>query len=400
MNSKKVMILSLSLLVMVGSGCQHAVSPSLKMQEKFFASLKSSNPEEERALRCAHYYQLVGRFDLALKELSTAMVSDPNNIRLLNTMGSCYDRLGEYAKAQEMYEKVLAQEAGHTPARNNLGYSYYLSGDLVKAETVFQAVLAKDPKNTVAQNNLGLVWCRQGNENKAVNLWQKTEGDLQAREKLTQVLAYLGKSGEKTATSSPNTQETTPQIPVARSRSEDKREKQVPPAELARSEKIPAASQASIQVASDLEPSPVQTAKALRTPGQFPQAAQVKVEEVQMVIQPASYSPPQAGMNPAAEDSIPTLTPTRGLPGKSAPGITHQAKVKEDLEDDPSEIVTIQPRRYRAYYRPRQWKRYWQPRMVTYTPQEPQKPAKPMKDYLNTGLIHRSVTGGPEAAIY
>ena len=207
-----------------------------------------------------------------------------------------------------MYEKILAQEAGNTLPRNNLGYSYYLSGDLAKAETIFQEVLAKDPKNTVAQNNLGLVWCRQGQENKALSLWQKTDGDLSAREKLTQVLAYLGKSGEKTVTISPNA--ITPQIPVARNRSEDKREKQVPPAELARSEKIPAANQPSLQVASDLEPNPVQPAKALRTPGKFPQEAQVKVEEVQMVIQPASYSPPQAGMNPAAEDSIPTLTPT------------------------------------------------------------------------------------------
>ncbi len=112
-------------------------------------------------------------------------------------MGSCYDRLGEYAKAQEMYERILAQEAGNTPALNNLGYSYYLSGDLIKAETIFQEVLAKDPENTLAQNNLGLVWCRQGKENKALSLWQKTEGDLAAREKLTQVLAYLGKPGRK-----------------------------------------------------------------------------------------------------------------------------------------------------------------------------------------------------------
>jgi tetratricopeptide (TPR) repeat protein len=395
MNAITALVLGLSLLVM-GSGCHHAASPSLKMQQQFFASLKNSNPEEERALRCAQYYQLMGRFDLALKELNTAMVSDPNSIRLLNTMGSCYDRLGEYTKAQEMYEKILAQEAGNTPARNNLGYSYYLSGNLTRAETIFQEILAKDPKNTVAQNNLGLVWCRQGHENKALSLWQKTEGDLQAREKLTQVLAYLGKSGEKTATISPNA--ITPQIPVARNRSEDKGEKQVPPGELVRSNKIPAAKQSSLQVASDLEPKPVQTAKALRTPGKFPQDAQVKVEEVQMVIQPASYSPPSAGMNPAVEDSIATLPPTTGLPGKSAPGKTNPAQAQTLIsEADLNQIDTVQPRRY---YRPRQWKRYWKPRMVIYTPQEPQKPAKPIKEYLNTGLTHGSAASGPESAIY
>ena len=70
MNSITALVFGLSLLV-VGSGCQHAAAPSLKMQQQFFSSLKNSNPEEERALRSAQYYQLVGRFDLALKELST-----------------------------------------------------------------------------------------------------------------------------------------------------------------------------------------------------------------------------------------------------------------------------------------------------------------------------------------
>ena len=393
----QLLFLVLSMLLL-GSGCQHAASPSLKMQQQFFSSLKNSNPEEERVWRSAQYYQLAGRFDLALKELNQAVTADPHNVRLLNALGSCYDRLGEYAKAQEMYERILAQEAGNYPARNNLGYSYYLSGDLTRAETIFQEILAKNPGDTVARNNLGLVWCRQGHENKALSLWKKIDGDLLAQEKLTQVLAYLGKSGEKTVTISPHTQETTPQIPVARNRSEDKGEKPVPPAELARCDKIPAGNQPSIQVASDLEPNPVQPAKALRTPGKFPQEARVKVEDVKMVIQPASYSPPSVGMNSAAEDSIATLPPTTRLPGKSAPGKTNLAQAQTLIsEDDLSQIDTAQPRRY---YRPRQWKRYWKPKMVIYTPQEAQKPAKPMKDYLNTGQIHGSATAGPEAAIY
>ncbi len=79
-------------------------------------------------------------------------------------------------------------------ALNNLGYSYYLAGDLERAESKFQEVLAKDPSNTLARNNLGLVWCRQGKDTKALTLWEKTEGEFAAREKLTQVLALLGKS--------------------------------------------------------------------------------------------------------------------------------------------------------------------------------------------------------------
>ncbi len=106
MKSFQLMVLGLSLLV-AGIGCQHAAHPSLEMQQKFFSNIKSSNPEEERALRCAQYYKLVGRFDLAVKELNHALSQDTQNVRLLNALGSCYDRLGDYARAQEMYDRFF-----------------------------------------------------------------------------------------------------------------------------------------------------------------------------------------------------------------------------------------------------------------------------------------------------
>ncbi len=184
-------------MILLGSGCQHRAIPPLATQEKFFNSLRASNPEEERALRCAQYYNLVGRSDLALQELSKALVSDPQNTKLLNTMGNCYDKLGQYSKAQELYEKVVAQNTDDLTARNNLGYSCYLSGDLSRGERIFQELLSKNPEYTTARNNLGLIWCRQGKESQALSLWQKHEGEITAREKLTQILAYLGKSGNQ-----------------------------------------------------------------------------------------------------------------------------------------------------------------------------------------------------------
>lgn len=397
MHAMKIILLSLSLLVL-GSGCQHGASLSLETQKKFFASLKDSNPETERVLRCAQYYNLVGRFDLALKELTGAVTRDPENVRLLNAMGSCYDRQGDYTRAQEMYAKILAQEAGHIPAKNNLGYSYFLAGNLARAETIFQEILAQDPKNVVAQNNLGLVWCQQGKDSQALSLWQKTEGELAARDKVQQVLAYLGKSGEKAVSSPPLAKETTPLVSGTQKGLANKPENLGPPPTLARSEKIPAARQPSVQVAAEPKPTPVSPVTSSRTPAKLPQEANVKVEEVKMIIQPASFSPPPAIMNQAAGEEIPTVVPTSSSPGKSTPGLTNPAKAKTVISDaDLDQIETEPPRRY---YRSRQWKRYWKPRMVIYAPQEPQKPVKPMKDIINTGQIHRNGSGGSEAAIY
>ncbi len=198
MKSLPLLALSFSVLLL-GSGCQHAVTPSSELQQKFFSSLKNSSSGEDSALRCARYHTLVGRVDLALNELNHAIALDPNNVRLRNAMGGCYDRLGNYAKAREIYEMALAQDTGNNLVRNNLGYSRYLSGDLAGAENIFQKILADDPKDTLARNNLGLVWCRQGKEKEALSLWQKSDGDIQAREKLP---SGFGLSGE---TSRPKT---------------------------------------------------------------------------------------------------------------------------------------------------------------------------------------------------
>jgi hypothetical protein len=397
MKSCQLLVLGLSVLVF-GGGCQHAASPSLAMQKKFFSSLKDANPEEDRALRHAHYYQLVGRYDLAVKELSPAVAADPHNIRLLNGLGSCYDKMGSYAQAQEIYARILSQDPGHNPAKNNLGYSYFLSGDLVKAESLFQEILAHDPSNTVAKNNLGLVWCRQGKDSQALNLWQKTEGELAAREKYQQILAYLGQSGEKAVTGDTNAKTATLQIPGERHAVPDKPEKRAQPEELARSSKKPVPSQPPTLIAADRQPTAPQPARSAGTEKKFPQEPQVTVEEVQMVIQPASYSPPPVVGSPTAEEAIPTIAPRNRLPEKSVPGINNPGKTKTVLSDDDlDEIDTEPPRRF---YRPRQWKRYWKPRMITSTPQEPQKPVKPLKEYINSGLSHRSASGGPEAPIY
>ncbi len=93
MKSHRMLVLGLSVLFL-GSGCQHAASPSLEMQQKFFSSLKNSNPEEERAWRCAQYYQLVGRFDLAVKELSTCCCLRSSQCQAAQCLGKLLRQVG------------------------------------------------------------------------------------------------------------------------------------------------------------------------------------------------------------------------------------------------------------------------------------------------------------------
>ena len=311
MKSLPFLALGFSLLFL-GSGCQHAVLSSSDMQQKFFSSLKNSNSGEESALRCARYHTLVGRADLALNELNHAIALDPNNVRLLNAMGGCYDRLGNYAKAREMYEMALAQDNGNNLVRNNLGYSRYLSGDLAGAENIFQKILADDSKDTLACNNLGLVWCRQGKEKEALSLWQKSDGDIQAREKLHQVLTYLGKPVDQRPIGVSKVGGNFQVNPVALSDGVKKpimaRDRSP---EIMQSASRPVASLPSATPATDAESAPVRTSRVNRPPAGVLPELPVKIEEVPMVVQPASYT------QPPADIKISAAPPARAL--RSAP---------------------------------------------------------------------------------
>jgi Tfp pilus assembly protein PilF len=382
MNTLPCLLVSL-ILIFFGSGCQHLATPSLSTQKKFFESLKAANPEEEAALRCAQYYNLIGRSDLALQELRKAVASDSHNTRLLNAMGNCYDKLGQYVKAQEMYERILTLDADNLLAKNNLGYSCYLSGDRSGAERIFQEILSKNPEYTVARNNLGLLWCRQGKESQALGLWQKTEGEIQAREKLAQVLACLGKSGNQ-ATGSPSPKNIPPQLAQ---RQADQTEKESGSLSRARAATKPAILKSSVVAGAEPDrsssgPNPENLA------GKIIPKPQVKVEEVKMIIQPATYTQTTTA-GAAAKDQNPLPLATPGQNGIPIPGLNQRPEAKEFVLDDnllEDDIET--PVRQQYYRRPRQWQRYPKPKMITFNP--PPKKSESFKKCLSQECIYQN----------
>ena len=109
-------------------------------------------------------------------------------------LAQIYQDLGQFQRAQELYQEVLARHGSNRALHNNWCFSFYLQGNLAKAETCFQEALARDPGNAAARNNLGLLWCRQGKLAEAQRLWQETEGTVAAQNRLTQALAFLGMS--------------------------------------------------------------------------------------------------------------------------------------------------------------------------------------------------------------
>lgn len=382
-------------VLLAGSGCQHAGTPSLKMQEKFFSSLEPANPAVEQTLRRVQYYQLAGRHDAALEELQAALQKEPRNIRLLNALGNCHDRLGAYSRAQEHYQKILQQDPANQLALNNLGYSFFLAGDLVQAEKCFQEVLAQNPDNTLARNNLGLVWCSQGKEQQALIFWEKKEGELLAREKLNQVLAHLGKV-RNTPVPAPLADKS--RTPESRPGPPDKPENPAPPPEMARLENNQVASRGTLSASEDERLNPGPSSPGSKNPGNLSPRPQVSIEEVEMVVQPAAYAPGPPSGEAAAGSGQPflQLNTGKGVFGSSRKKSRLQAKAPEvqAVPDDDGTMALALPPRQRAARRA--------PKIITLAPETPQSPYKPLQEYILTGFtLHRHKSAGhQEMAVY
>jgi Flp pilus assembly protein TadD len=195
------LVASLTVLMLWGTlalgvvGCSTLLSRFSWLHERPGAStlhVRPSSKEISRLLRNAHYYKLMGRPDLAFKELQQAHQQDPDNLKIINSLAQYYEQQGKFEAARQLYREGLTRHGPNPVLTNNLCFTYYLEGRYQKAETCFRQALAQDPQNVAARNNLGLLYCRQGRQDKARRLWQAAEGDATADYKVHQALVALG----------------------------------------------------------------------------------------------------------------------------------------------------------------------------------------------------------------
>jgi thioredoxin-like negative regulator of GroEL len=159
----------------------------------FFPNIGQSPGEVSRLLRNAHYYKLMGRPELALKELELAHNQAPDNLQIVNNLAQNYEAMGQFEAARKLYREALTRHP-HPALANNLCFTYYLEGRWQEAETCYRQTLAHDPGNEAARNNLGLLYCRLGRQDEARQLWQEAEGNAAAAYKTRQALAALAMS--------------------------------------------------------------------------------------------------------------------------------------------------------------------------------------------------------------
>jgi tetratricopeptide (TPR) repeat protein len=191
------LLLALGVLLSLGPGCSTARENwglSDSQTQDFFSQVRPISGDTSWLLRNAHYYRLMGRPELALRELEEAHAKAPDNLKIVNMLAECYEQLGNYSRAEKLYQEALARDGANGALANNLCFNYYLAGKWQKAETCFKEALVNNPGNQAARNNLGLLYCRLGRIQEARHLWQETEGAAGADQKVKLALGVLGVS--------------------------------------------------------------------------------------------------------------------------------------------------------------------------------------------------------------
>ena len=191
-----LVLLCLGSLALAVNGCSSwpfwGKNSPREMGNRFASTLRPASGDTDRLLKNAFYFRMMGRPDLALRELEEALDRDPQNLKTVDTLASCYEELGEFKRSQKVYEDALARLGPNQALENNLCFSLYQTGNWQQAEACFRRALSRDPQNVTARNNLGLVLCRQGRLKEAAQLWQEKDGEAGARQKLAQTLEFLG----------------------------------------------------------------------------------------------------------------------------------------------------------------------------------------------------------------
>ncbi len=87
-----------------------------------------------------------GQYREAREDFEFALKANPNDANLLFNVGQCYDRLNDGTKAEDYYQKCLAQNAKHAACRQALALLWRKTDRTQKAAEFVEDWLAREPE--------------------------------------------------------------------------------------------------------------------------------------------------------------------------------------------------------------------------------------------------------------
>ncbi len=114
-----------------------------------------------------------GRYEEALTFLERARRIQPDDVRLLNLLGTVYFKLNRLDEAEQIYEVLVRKNPNVAILHSNLGMIRLKKRDWDGAEVAFLRVLQLDPEHKKAYGYLGLIAEQRGELEQALDYYQK-----------------------------------------------------------------------------------------------------------------------------------------------------------------------------------------------------------------------------------
>jgi Tfp pilus assembly protein PilF len=160
-----------------------------------------------------------GRYRDARESFQAALKYKPDDPGLLYNIGQCYDREGQYIRAEKAYQDCLKLAANHEPCRNALaavwvrtgrkadassmiegwltrepglagpyaldGWYWRQAGDTTKAQARLQQALEIDPQNVLALTEMGQIYESMQRPDRALALYERARAKAPREAELT-----------------------------------------------------------------------------------------------------------------------------------------------------------------------------------------------------------------------
>ena len=131
----------------------------------------------------------VGKYAKAREIFEKLIVAHPTRYEPYHRLGVVAARQRRFREAQALYAQAIRLEPKNPNLFNDLGYCFYLQGRLEKAEAAILKAVSLSPSSARYRNNLGLVYGHQGRSEEAIAQFRRAGSESDAYYNLAFVLA-------------------------------------------------------------------------------------------------------------------------------------------------------------------------------------------------------------------
>jgi len=150
------------------------LSRDFSLAARLYKTLLKQEPDNLDLLNAlGSLYVKSGEDEKAVPYYESILTISPHDVNAMNSMGGCYRRLQEYEKGIAVLERALDENQKTAMINYTLGFTYKDMGNLDDAIDCFESVVAENPSDVLAYNHLGFIYAQKKKYPKAVQAYRR-----------------------------------------------------------------------------------------------------------------------------------------------------------------------------------------------------------------------------------